>query len=177
MQMASVSVKDGIACQRDVRESYHGTEAVNQKRILNTHMVSAHENRKLYIYTSYVYSFIIISPIVLVVHAIENGIYSALKNNDSKRLSSATVYTTLFPGHHDAKLMIQSGIKELVYWDDKYMQQNHAKAAKKLFDTAGIVYRYMYIEVKIACNCHCFGIMLTISSFFYLYRHYVPPEH
>ena len=58
-----------------------------------------------------------------------------------KSLTGATVYTTLFPGHLDAKLMIQCGIKRLFYLDDKYMQKNHAKAAKKLFDTANIEYR------------------------------------
>ena len=49
-----------------------------------------------------------------VVHAEPNAIL-----NSTASLQNATLYVTLFPCHECAKLIIQSGIKEIVYISDK----------------------------------------------------------
>ena len=48
---------------------------------------------------------------------------------------------TLFPCHECVKLLIQSGIKEVVYYADKYNNTESNIAAKKMLDAAKIKYR------------------------------------
>jgi len=71
-----------------------------------------------------------------VVHAEANAILNA-----NSQLDHSRIYVTLFPCNECAKLIIQSGIKEVVYLEDKYPDLNMTKASKKLFDMAGIKYR------------------------------------
>lgn len=66
---------------------------------------------------------------------------NAILNNDGGSLKGTTVYTTLFPCNECAKAIIQSGIKEVVYLEDKYRELNATVAAKKMFDMAGVKYR------------------------------------
>ncbi|QLY39595.1 dCMP deaminase family protein [Hujiaoplasma nucleasis] len=71
-----------------------------------------------------------------VVHAEANAIL-----NSSTDLLDSRIYVTLFPCNECAKLIIQSGIKEVVYLEDKYPDLDMTKASKKLFDMAKIQYR------------------------------------
>ena len=71
-----------------------------------------------------------------VVHAEVNSIL-----NSTKKLHNATMYVALFPCNECAKMIIQSGITEIVYLEDKYADTDTVKAAKKMFDMAGIKYR------------------------------------
>ena len=48
------------------------------------------------------------------------------------------MYVALFPCNECAKIMIQSGIKELIYLSDKYSETDAVKASKIMFDKAGI---------------------------------------
>ncbi len=73
-----------------------------------------------------------------VVHAEPNAILNANSN-----LTNCTIYVTLFPCNECAKLIIQSGIKEVVYMDDKYADTDSTKASKKMFDSAKVKYRQM----------------------------------
>ncbi len=73
-----------------------------------------------------------------VVHAESNAILNATNN-----LSNATIYVTLFPCNECMKLIIQSGISEIVYLDDKYNGTPSDTASKKMADSAGIKYRKM----------------------------------
>ncbi|MBO4667283.1 MAG: dCMP deaminase family protein, partial [Bacilli bacterium] len=50
-----------------------------------------------------------------VVHAEPNAIL-----NSNSKTQGCTLYVSLFPCNECAKLIIQSGIKEIVYMDDKY---------------------------------------------------------
>ena len=50
-------------------------------------------------------------------------------------------HDTLFPCNECAKIIIQSGIKEVVYLCDKYANTDSVIASKKLFDSCGVVYR------------------------------------
>lgn len=71
-----------------------------------------------------------------VVHAEPNAIL-----NSTSSLEKATLYVTLFPCHECAKLIIQSGIKELVYASDKYQEVDSFKASKRMLNDAGLSIR------------------------------------
>lgn len=71
-----------------------------------------------------------------VVHAEPNAILNA-----NSSVEGCTIYVTLFPCNECAKLIIQSGIKEVVYMDDKYNGTESDIASKKMLDAAGIKYR------------------------------------
>lgn len=71
-----------------------------------------------------------------VVHAEPNAILNA-----NSSLEGCTLYVTLFPCHECTKLVIQSGIKEIVYMDDKYEGTESDMASKKMLDSAKIKYR------------------------------------
>lgn len=51
------------------------------------------------------------------------------------------VYVTLFPCNECAKAIIQSGIKEVIYLEDKYKDTDSVIASKKMFDKCGVTYR------------------------------------
>ena len=68
---------------------------------------------------------------VAVCHAAINAILN-------KNAEGCLLYTTLFPGHEDAKVIIQAGIKEVVYFEDKYHTHEFAIVARKLFVKAGV---------------------------------------
>ena len=51
------------------------------------------------------------------------------------------LYVTLFPCNECAKAIIQKGIAEVIYLSDKYSDAEMTKAAKKMFDSAGVKYR------------------------------------
>ena len=58
-----------------------------------------------------------------------------------KDLENARIYVDLFPCNECAKLIIQSGIKEVVYLSDKYADTDATIVSKRLFDTCGVTYR------------------------------------
>lgn len=53
-------------------------------------------------------------------------------------LKDARCYTTLFPCNECAKAIIQSGIKEVIYYEDKYADSDSVIASKKMFDLTGV---------------------------------------
>lgn len=73
-----------------------------------------------------------------VVHAEPNAIL-----NSTNKLDNATLYVTLFPCNECAKLIIQSGIKEIVYVSDKYNGSNDNVASKRMLAAAGVKRRQM----------------------------------
>ena len=82
-----------------------------------------------------------------VVHAEPNAILNAID-----KLDNCTLYVTLFPCNECAKLVIQSGIKEIVYMDDKYCGTDTDVASKRMLDAAGVKYRK---AKKIKINLEC----------------------
>lgn len=70
-----------------------------------------------------------------VVHAEPNAILNA-----TCPLEGCTLYVTLFPCNECAKLVIQSGIKKIVYMDDKYAGTLSDQASKRMLDAAGVEY-------------------------------------
>ncbi len=79
-----------------------------------------------------------------VVHAEANAIL-----NSTKDLHGARLYVGLFPCNECAKLIIQSGITEIIYLSDKYKDSDSAKAAGKMFEKAGVKKRQLIIKNKI----------------------------
>ncbi len=71
-----------------------------------------------------------------VCHAEFNAILNATGS-----LENGRIYVTLFPCNECAKAIIQSGIKEVIYMDDKYANTPSIIASKKMFDMTGVKYR------------------------------------
>lgn len=66
---------------------------------------------------------------------------NAILNNDGGSLKDTIIYVTLFPCNGCAKAIIQCGIREVVYWHDKYADTPAVQASKKMFEMAGVVCR------------------------------------
>ncbi|MDY0011050.1 MAG: deaminase, partial [Candidatus Izemoplasmatales bacterium] len=76
------------------------------------------------------------SKYAYVVHAEPNAIL-----NSSVDLAGSRIYVTLYPCNECAKLIIQSGIKEVIYLEHKYPEDPIFIASKRLFDMAKIKVR------------------------------------
>lgn len=50
---------------------------------------------------------------------------NAILNRNAESLEGCTLYTTLFPGHDDAKMIMQSGIKKIVYFSKRDVKYTH----------------------------------------------------
>ena len=68
-----------------------------------------------------------------VVHAELNAIL-----NSTRDLHGCTLYVSLFPCNECAKAIIQSGIRKIVYEDDKYATADNVIASKKMLNAAGV---------------------------------------
>lgn len=71
---------------------------------------------------------------------------NAIVGAQGRNLNGAKIYVTLFPCSNCAKAIIQAGIKEVVYLDDKYAGQDSVRASKRLFQAAGIKTRQYHSE-------------------------------
>lgn len=78
---------------------------------------------------------------VYVCHAEANAI---LNFKGSRRdLESSRIYVDLFPCNECAKLIIQSGIKEVIYLCDKYASTDSVIASKRMLDECGVKYKHL----------------------------------
>lgn len=66
---------------------------------------------------------------------------NAILNRSTGSLKNARIYVSLFPCNECAKAIIQTGIKEVVYWEDKYAGTDGVKASKMMFNLAGVKLR------------------------------------
>ena len=71
-----------------------------------------------------------------VVHAELNAILNA-----TTQLKGCTLYVTLYPCNECTKSIIQSGIKEIVFEDNKYEGKDFDLAAKKMLQSANVKVR------------------------------------
>ncbi len=74
-----------------------------------------------------------------VIHAEANAILNY--RGSLKDMAGATVYVTLFPCHECAKTLVQAGIGEVVYLDDKYCGTEDNLISRNILDRCGITYR------------------------------------
>jgi dCMP deaminase len=78
------------------------------------------------------------SKYLYVCHAELNAI---LNTRDGSALKGCKIFVTLFPCNECAKAIIQAGIKEVIFINDKYAEQISFIASKKMMDMAGVKYR------------------------------------
>ena len=88
-----------------------------------------------------------------VVHAERNAILNY--RGSRKDLEGSKIYVDLFPCHECAKLIIQSGIKEVIYLSDKFKNKDgnleetdSVKASKLMFDECGVKYYPVEIDTS-----------------------------
>lgn len=55
-------------------------------------------------------------------------------------LSGSKIYVKLFPCNECAKAIIQSGIKEVIYKEDKYANADNVIVSKSMLDSCGVKY-------------------------------------
>ncbi|MFA5283205.1 MAG: dCMP deaminase family protein [Bacilli bacterium] len=78
------------------------------------------------------------SKYLYVCHAEFNAI---LNTRNGSALKNCILYVTLFPCNECAKAIIQVGIKEVVYADNKYAETTETKASIKMLGLAGVQLR------------------------------------
>ncbi len=78
------------------------------------------------------------SKYLYVCHAEFNAI---LNTRDGAALKGCTLYVTLFPCNECTKAIIQTGIKEIVYLDNKYAETISVKASALMLELAGVKVR------------------------------------
>jgi len=81
-----------------------------------------------------------------VCHAEMNAILNFRGNR--KDLENAKIYVALFPCNECAKLIIQSGIKEVIYLSDDNKNKDFVIAAKRLFDMCGVTHTRLKKEFQ-----------------------------
>ena len=67
---------------------------------------------------------------------------NAILNYRGGSLEGSKLYVTLFPCNECAKALIQSGIREVIYYEDKYPDSDSVIASKRMFDLVGITYKH-----------------------------------
>ena len=87
-----------------------------------------------------------------VVHAEVNAVLNSLQSN----LDGCRLYVALFPCNECAKVIIQAGVREIIYLADKYAETDAVRASKRLLDLAGVAYRRLDAPAR--------TITLTLSS-------------
>ncbi|XP_044144366.1 deoxycytidylate deaminase isoform X1 [Bufo gargarizans] len=73
---------------------------------------------------------------------------NAIMNKNSADVKGCTMYIALFPCNECAKLIIQAGIKDVIYMSDKYHDTPEMKASRRLLDLAGIKYTNFVPKMK-----------------------------
>lgn len=64
---------------------------------------------------------------------------NAILNYRGGSLEGCKMYVTLFPCNECAKAIIQCGIKELIYAEDKYKDADNVIASKRMLKSAGVL--------------------------------------
>ena len=84
---------------------------------------------------------------VYVVHAELNAILNA-----PMPVTGCRIYVSLFPCNECAKAIIQSGIKEIVYEDDKYADTDQVIASKRMLNSAGVALRQVPKKISVVLS-------------------------
>jgi len=75
-----------------------------------------------------------------VCHAELNAVLNAISTD----LRNCRIYVGLFPCNECTKVIIQAGIKEIIYLSDKYKETDQVRASKRMLDMAAhISYRQL----------------------------------
>ncbi|MCK5517552.1 MAG: dCMP deaminase family protein [Desulfobulbaceae bacterium] len=66
---------------------------------------------------------------------------NAVLNSNTANLRGCRIYVALFPCNECTKVIIQSGIREIIYLSDKYKDTDSVRAAKTMLKKSGTSYR------------------------------------
>lgn len=67
--------------------------------------------------------------------------------NSALPIKGCKMFVTLFPCNECAKAIIQSGITEVIYLDDKNIQKEASLAALKMFKSSGVVVKKFHADM------------------------------
>ncbi|KAK8746292.1 hypothetical protein OTU49_017348 [Cherax quadricarinatus] len=73
---------------------------------------------------------------------------NAIMNKNCVDVAGCTIYVALFPCNECAKVIIQAGIKKVIYLSDKFKEDPSTVASKRMLDLAGI----LYCEYNLPCR-------------------------
>ncbi len=73
---------------------------------------------------------------------------NAILNKGAADIQGSTIYVDLFPCNECAKLIIQAGIKEVVYLRDTYHDDERCRASRIMFQMSGVTFRQHRPAVK-----------------------------
>jgi len=73
---------------------------------------------------------------------------NAILNKNSASVAGCTIYVALFPCNECAKMIIQSGIRYVIYYSDKHKDKTSTVASKRLLDMAGVSYSQFRPKMK-----------------------------
>ncbi len=73
---------------------------------------------------------------------------NAILNKNAADVVGCTMYVALFPCNECAKLIIQSGIKRVMFLSDKYHGEPSMRASRRMLDMAGVEYTQYIPTVK-----------------------------
>jgi dCMP deaminase len=68
---------------------------------------------------------------------------NAILNKISADVKDCTIYVAMFPCNECAKVIIQSGIREVVYASDKHAHKPPYQASRRLLNMAGVKLTYV----------------------------------
>ncbi len=81
---------------------------------------------------------------------------NAILNKNAAEVKNCSMYVALFPCNECAKMIIQSGLKEIVYFSDKHEAKPETIASKKMFDMSGVKYRqHVPAQTKFVIDFDC----------------------
>lgn len=63
---------------------------------------------------------------------------NAILNSQGRNLKGSSLYVTLFPCNECAKAILASGIRRIVFFEDKYHDGKEASASRRMFEAAGV---------------------------------------
>ena len=66
---------------------------------------------------------------------------NAITNSFGRDLKGSRIYVVLFPCNECAKIIIQSGIREVIYLSDKYHDSDESIVARTLFSQSKVNYK------------------------------------
>ena len=67
-------------------------------------------------------------------------------NSISRDLRGCTLYVVMFPCNECAKAIIQSGLREVIYRDNKYPDSDSVKASMMMLNEAGVKLRQLVLN-------------------------------
>lgn len=93
------------------------------------------------------------NSLIIIIFSVCHAEVNAVLNKNSADVKDCTIYVGLFPCNECAKVIIQAGIKEVIYLSDKHSHKASTIASKKMLDAAKVEYwQYLPQNSKIVID-------------------------